>query len=123
MGTFTVSGAAIRKAGANISTDLTTGAESTTFWNEVIRQVESQINTATRLNWIDVFSGLDEDDKYILEECASNLAAIYGIEYDMAGYTSRGEAESMITVLRDAALRLISILRDIKSQEYLGQTD
>jgi len=50
---------------------------------------------------------------------ASNLAAIMVIQYDFSGFTSRIEAEDMINVLRDAALRGMSILRDKKQQDFI----
>ena len=39
----------------------------------------------------------------------------------MSGYTSRTEAEDMINVLRDAALRGMSLLRDKKTKEILDK--
>lgn len=83
-------------------------------------QVESQINLVTRFNWSDAYSGLNADTKGILKEVASNLAAIYVIIYDMSGYTSRVEAEDMINVLRDAALRGMALLRDKKSEDFIN---
>ena len=82
-------------------------------------QAESEINAATRYNWSDAYSGLNVDVKGILKEAASNLAAIYVIQFDMSGYTSRIEAEDMINVLRDGYLRCLSILRDIKAQTFM----
>jgi hypothetical protein len=37
----------------------------------------------------------------------------------MSGFTSRVEAEDMINILRDGALRGLSILRDKKAQQFL----
>jgi hypothetical protein len=73
----------------------------------------------TRYNWSDVYSTLNVDVKGILKEVASNLAAIYVIQFNMAGYTSRVEAEDMINILRDAALRGLALLRDKKSEEFM----
>lgn len=102
------------KAGANASA--TSKAE--VYTNSFVTQAESVINVATRYNWSDAYATLNVDKKGILKEAASNLAAIYVINYDMSGFTSRAEAESMITVLRDGFLRNISLLRDIKAQEF-----
>jgi hypothetical protein len=62
---------------------------------------------------------LNADVKGLLKEAASDLAAIYVIQFDMSGYTSRTEAEDMINVLRDAALRALSLLRDKKVQDFM----
>lgn len=102
------------KAGANASSTSTAEA----YTNSFIAQAESLINVATRYNWSDAYAGLNADVKGLLKEAGSNLAAIYCINYDMSGFTSRAEAEAMITVLRDAALRAISTLKDIKARDF-----
>jgi hypothetical protein len=114
-GIFATTAEVSRKAGANAST--TSNVEA--YINDFITQAESEINAATRYNWSDAYTGLNVDVKGILKQAASNLAAIYVIQFDMSGFTSRGEAESMINVLRDGYLRCLSILRDIKSQTFM----
>lgn len=104
------------KAGANASA--TSKAEA--YTNSFISQAESLINVACRYNFSDNYAALNVDVKGILKEVASDLAAIYVINYDYSGYSSRGEAEDMINVLRDAALRGISILRDKKPQDFIN---
>ena len=47
------------------------------------------------------------------------LSSNRGISWDMSGFTSRIEAEDMINILRDIALRNISILRDKKTQDFI----
>ena len=105
-----------RKAGANASA--TSKAEA--YTNDFITQAESLINCMCRYNFSDNYSTLNADVKGILKEVASNLAAIYVIQYDMSGYTTRTEAEDMINVLRDGALRGISILRDKKVVDFIN---
>ena len=114
-GIFTTNAEVERKAGTNASA--TSSAEA--YTNDYIAQAESFINVATRFNWSDVYSSLDVDNRDLLKQIASDLAAIYVIIYDMSGFTSRTEAEDMINVLRDAALRGISVLRDKKNQEFM----
>ena len=111
-GIFATTAEVSRKAGANASA--TSNVEA--YINDYMTQVESFINVASRKNWSDAYVGLDVDVKGILKETASNLAAIYVIQFDMSGFTSLIEAEDMITILRDAALRGISLLRE-KAQE------
>jgi len=114
-GIFCTTAEVARKAGTNASA--TSVAEA--YTNDYVTQAESFINVATRYNWSDAYSGLDADVKGLLKEIASNLAAIYVIIWDMSGFTSRIEAEDMINVLRDAALRGISLLRDKKSEDFM----
>ena len=104
-----------RKAGANASSV----SKAEAYVNDYMTQVEALINVATRKNFSDIYSTLNVDVKGLLKEVASNLAAIYVIQYDMSGYTSRIEAEDMVNILRDAALRGISILRDKKMETFI----
>lgn len=114
-GIFATTAEVSRKAGANASATSNTEA----YINDFMTQVESYINVVTRKNWSDAYSSLNADVKGILKEVASNLAAIYVIQFDMSGFTSRVEAEDMINILRDAALRGIGLLRDKKTQEFI----
>jgi len=115
-GIFATTAEVERKAGANASA--TSKAEA--YVNDYMTQVESQINIVTRKNWSDDYSGLNADVKGLLKEIASNLAAIYVIQYDMSGYTSRVEAEDMINILRDSALRGLALLRDKKAEDFIS---
>ena len=114
-GIFATTAEVERKAGANCSAV----SKAEAYTNDYMTQVESQINGLCRYNFSDAYTGLDEDVKGILKEVASNLAAIYAISYDMSGFTSRVEAEDMINILRDSALRGMSILRDKKAQTFI----
>lgn len=105
-----------RKAGAGASATATAEA----YTNDFIAQAESLINSVCRYNYSDNYSSLNADVKGVLKEVASNIAAIYCIQYDMSGYTTRTEAEDMINILRDAALRGLSILRDKKVQSFIN---
>jgi beta-galactosidase/beta-glucuronidase len=116
-GIFATTAEVQRKAGANASA--TSKAEA--YVNDYMTQVESQINTVCRFNFSDAYAALNVDVKGILKEVASNLAAIYVIEYDMSGFTTRTEAEDMINVLRDAAMRGLSLLRDQKQKDFINE--
>jgi predicted butyrate kinase (DUF1464 family) len=104
------------KAGAKCSA--TSKAEA--YTNSYVAQAESIINCMCRYNFSDNYASINADVKGILKDVASNLAAIYVIQYDMSGFTSRVEAEDMINILRDAALRGLSILRDKKTQDFIN---
>ena len=114
-GIFATTAEVARKAGANASA--TSVAEA--YVNDYMTQAESLINILTRINYSDSYSALNVDVKGVLKEVASNLAAIYVIQYDMSGFTSRIEAEDMINILRDAALRGLSLLRDKKQTDFI----
>ena len=104
------------KAGANNSAG---SIDQNEGWVKWISGAEAFVNVMTRKNWSDEYATLSDDVKHILDDCTSSLVAIQAISYDMSGYTSRGEAESMINVQRDNALRQMSLLRDIKQQTFM----
>jgi hypothetical protein len=119
--TFCISGMVFAKAGSGYSTDLNTKFIGSDFCIDVwITEAESVINSICRYNFTDNYSSLNVDTKKILQETASALAAIYSIQYDMSGYTSRTEAEDMINILRDVTIRNLSILRDKKVQDFIN---
>jgi len=105
-----------RKAGANCSAV----SKAEAYVDDYMTQVESFINNVCRYNFSDTYAALNVDVKNILKEVSSNLAAIYVISYDMSGFTTRIEAEDMINVLRDAALRGLSLLRDKKRVDFIN---
>ena len=111
--TFCTTTQAENKAGGNASTAGKNNAA------EYIEQAEGTICTMARYDFVNNYDNLTSPAKKILEEAASNLAAIYIISYDMSGYTQRIMAEDLINILRDVALRNISILRDQKAVTYL----
>lgn len=100
-----------------------TGASATVkgagWFDTIILDVEAVINCLTRYNWSDAFGTLNADVQGILTDTAACLAAIEGIAWDMSGYSDLIEAEDLITVLRDIALRNMSILRDKKTQDFM----
>ena len=112
--TLCTSGAIVFKAGVNGT--LPTAEQYTTL----INQAEGAIAAATRVDWVSTYAALSDNVKKVLEEAASNLAAIYVISYDMSPYTSRIEAEDMVNILRDRYLQNVSILRDIKTQTFIN---
>ena len=115
-GIFATTAEVQRKAGQNASAVANVEA----YINDYMTQVESTINCMARYNFSDAYAALNADVKGILKEIASNLAAIYVIQFDMSGFITRAEAENMINVLRDGALRGLSVLRDKKTQDFIN---
>lgn len=58
----------------------------------------SQIVSWSRYNWADNYSTLNVDVKKVVVEYIARFIAVTLIAYNMAGYTSRIEAENMINV-------------------------
>ena len=99
-----------QKSGANVNI----AYDTTAMENAELRGL-GQIQLLTRYMWADNIP-TNADIKSILSDYLSSFVAIEAITYDMSNYSSRSEAESMITVLRDGMLRNLSLLRDKKQQ-------
>jgi|TARA_Y100000296_G_scaffold85616_1_gene122068 hypothetical protein len=114
-GIFATTAEVQRKAGANASS--TSNVEA--YINDFMTQAESLINAQTRTNWSDLYSGLNVDVKGILKMAASAWAAMKVINYDMSGFTSRVEAETMLDVLRDEFVNCMKTLEDMKVRQFI----
>lgn len=115
--TMCLSSGVLIKAGANANSTITADPVAMTAF---INQAESTINAMTRINYTDTYAGLNADVQKILEQVCSDLAAMYVINYDMSGFTSRSEAQTMLDVLRDNVTRGISLLRDKKTTTFIN---
>ena len=110
--TLTTSGACLARAGKNAtisSANLQTYSDA----------AEAVINTATRKDWVADYSDVTTNFKAILNHCASSMVAMDIINYDMSGFTSRQEAETMLDVLRDGFVRDLEILKEEKNKEIM----
>lgn len=116
-GIFATTAEVSRKAGANASA--TSNIEA--YINDYMTQVESYINCVTRYNWSDKYAGLNADVKGILKECASNLAAIYVIKFDMWSFVTLEEAEDMINILWARAEKCLELLKDQDVQKFMEE--
>lgn len=103
------------KAGENVDATGWTEANK----NLIMLDVESYINVLCRFNFTDNYSTLNADVRHILSEAASNMAAIYGIQYNMAGFTTRIEAEDMINILYRRFKDCIKVLNEAKNVFYM----
>ena len=116
-GIYTKNADIIARCGANANAT----SKATAATDIYVLNVESWINCATRFNWSDAFTaGLNADVGGILTDVGACICAIYVIQWDMSGFTSRIEGEDMINVLRDRALAGLSILRDEKVQDFIN---
>ena len=117
-GIFATNAEVLRKAGANASAT----SSAVAYTDQYLAEVESLINTVCRYNFSDNYATLNADVKSILKEIATDLAAIYVINYDMSSIVTASsliEAEDRIVVLRDAALRGLSLLKDRQPQTFI----
>ena len=115
MATLSISGNVIINAGANI------GSVPPTAWDGYIEKAEGVVEAASRYKYRDNGPAIS-GNAIIAQQTVEDLAAIRGIRYDMSSIASAStliEAEDRITVLRDSALRGLSLLRDQKVVKFI----
>lgn len=112
--TLTTSGACIIKAGLNANSTIVTSGAALAKWSD---EVEGRIVQETRKNFVVEYASLNDSEKNILDDTASDLIAMKIINYDMAGFTSRVEAQTMLDVLKDNSNSNLKLLRDFKTNE------
>ena len=105
-----------------VGTNASATVKAAGWFDKIILDVEAVINCMCRYDYstADATTTLNASVRGILIDTGACLAAIEGISWDMSSFTSRIEAEDMINVLRDIALRNISILRDKKTQDFIN---
>lgn len=113
--TLCTSGSVKLKAGKYFSSDLT-AADFTTL----INQAESAISSESRINFVDIYSSLDNDTKKILEDAASSHAAISVIGYDPLGFQSLAAAQFTTNVNYTRFKEAMNLLKDKKVTDFLG---
>ena len=117
-----LSGMALAKAGVGVHPDLTAGKVQvgTDFVVDIwITEAESQINARSIFDWTPVYDGLGDSTKKLLQQAASDLAAINCILYDFGNYFSRLSAEAAINILRDDYNRVMSLLKDVNTKKFI----
>jgi hypothetical protein len=104
------------RAGANVNSTATAEAYLTAF----ALSAESYVNSRSNYNWTDSYSTLNADVKYILTDAVASIAAIYAINYDMSGFTSRQEALVMINILWARVEECLKLLEKEANRDFVG---
>ena len=78
---------------------------------------EGVINTMTKYNWNDAYSGLNTDVQGVLATACASYAAMMVINYDTSSMTAR-EAETRLDFLRDMFERSINVLEEVDKQKF-----
>ena len=107
--TLCTSGAAIYKAGLNANSTVVLSGAILAEWSD---EVEGTINAITRKDWTSAFSGLGANYRAILSDTASDMIATKIINYSIADYTSKAEAQTMLNVLDRNTTRNLEVIKD-----------
>lgn len=109
---------------AGLTASATSVAEA--YVNSYMLQAEGFINAATKKVWATTtgtFAALPATVRGILTEAASNLAAVYAIEYDMSGAVmttlERIDSEDKVNILLARATQCIAFLIDESVKDFL----
>jgi hypothetical protein len=113
-GTLCVNADVVKKAGLYANT--TAAAEAAT--NVYIKEAEGFLSAMTRYDWVTNYASISAIGKEILRDAVSSHAAIAVINFDMGGFTSRTEAQTMIDVNYTKVVDCINILNDDKGRSF-----
>lgn len=117
-GTLCTLADAVNKAGVNASSSAT----NESLVSDFVKQAEGVINSVTRFDWVDKYSVITDDVKFILNQVASDLAATYIINYDLEpsdGSQLRVTSETMINVYRETIARGLSLLKNQEVKDFI----
>jgi len=87
--------------------------------NDLVAQAESYLSILMRFNVTDNYAAMDADYKRIFSEWGARYAAVALIAYNMAGFTSRVEAEDMISIHLHRMEEIEKIVKDKKQETFI----
>jgi hypothetical protein len=106
------------QARAGVNANATSKAVAAT--DVYVLNVEGYINTRTNYNWSDAYATLNVDVRGILTDAGACICAIYVIQSDMSGFTSRQEALIMINILWARAEECLKLLEKEALRDFVG---
>ena len=105
-GTLCINADVLKMAGANASSTATAEA----YTNVFIKMAEGHLCAAARYDWVTNYSSISTVGKHILRDAAAKYAAIQSINYNMAGFSSRQEALTMVNILWAGFQKCVTLL-------------
>lgn len=118
--TYALSTEMVYKAGANVNSTAT-GADYTLAFGLM---VEGNINTASGFDWSAWYTTYGATYPHVaqlLVDCATNLGAIYIINYDMSGFVNIQEANSRINVLYQLYVSELALLKEESKKDFINR--
>lgn len=86
---------------------------------DMIEDASAMVNVISRYDWYQASTTLAEQSLWFIRKVVIDLVCIDMITFDLSTFPSRLEAEDMINVHRDSALRGLALLRDQKVVDAL----
>lgn len=118
-GTLCINGDVEKKSGLNGNST----ADGESYTNVYIKMAEGNICAQSCYDWVANYASVSTIGKEFLRDVVSSLAAIYVITYDMKGYTSRTEAQTMLDVNWSIVAEGINLLRDNRWKDFVLKGD
>lgn len=112
---LTTSGAIITKAGAGVNANI---AASGAFIALFCDMAEGMFMMATRHNWIN--SNSTAQFSGAISDAVSSWAANKLVAYDLSGYFSRAEAQTILDFNDNTFQQITGLLKDEKYREVMG---
>lgn len=115
--TLTTSGAIVAKAGAGASTTVTSSGTLLALYSDL---AEGTINLLTGYDWVANYASVGTNWKPALSDAVSSYAGNMVVNFDMSGYISRTEAQTIISVNSDNAAMIVNELKSGEKKSKMG---
>lgn len=115
--TLTTSGAIVAKAGAGASSDVTSSGVLLALFSDL---AEGTINLMTGFDWVANYASVGANYKPALSDAVSSYAGNMVVNYDMSGYISRTEAQTIISVNSDNVAMITKELSNSDKKTKMG---
>ena len=115
---YVTSGQVLSKAGANVNVATVFGFTSGQRIELYTKEAQDFVNSETKVDW--VTNRASAEFSGAVAAVVGSLAAIDLIVFDMSGYTSRGEATTMINVNYDKVRKGIAFLKEADHKKKMG---
>ncbi|MFW6172490.1 MAG: hypothetical protein ACOC5T_01980 [Elusimicrobiota bacterium] len=87
--------------------------------NQLVGEAEAYLSALVKYDIVGNWSSLNETYRKLFSEWAARYGAIGLIQYNMAGYTSRVEAEDMININWARMKKIEKLLQDSSVQDFI----
>ena len=118
--TYALATEMVYKTGANVSATATGAAYTLAFG----LMVEGNINVASGFDWSTWYTAYSVTYPHVaqlLVDAATNLGAIYIINYDMSGFTNIQEAVARMNTLYSIYVAELGMLKDESKKDFINR--
>lgn len=118
--TLCTSAAAIIRAGAYANSTITNYGTNKTALDNFSNEIEGFICAYTRYNWISNINNITVQFSGALSEACSALIANKIVAYDTTGYPRKKDADTILNLNDEYAMRILRILEQSTNKQVMG---